>query len=52
MENNNNNNNNKKLQCEMINLNYLMDHILYHAFKIILGISSNISKQNRKKNHV
>ena len=26
------------LQREMINLNYLMDHILHQIFKIILGI--------------
>ena len=29
-----------KLSAPTINLNYLMDHILYQIFKIILGISS------------
>ena len=24
----------------MVNLNYLMDHLLYHIFKIILSMSS------------
>ena len=27
-----------QLQCEMKNLNYLMDHIVYQIFRIILNI--------------
>ena len=34
-----------QLLREMINLNYLMDHILYHIFKIILSISLKKMKQ-------
>ena len=34
-----------QLQHEMKNLNYMMDHILYQIFKIIL----NISKKTRRK---
>ena len=33
------------LQRGTKNLNYLMDHILYKIFKIILSISSKIMKQ-------
>ena len=32
-------NNNFKISAAMKNLNYLMDHILYQIFKIILNIS-------------
>ena len=32
-------NNNFKISAGMKNLNYLMDHILYQIFKIILNIS-------------
>ena len=34
-----------QLQHEMNNLNYMMDHILYQIFKVIL----NISHKNMKK---
>ena len=34
-----------QLQREMKNLNYLMDHVLYQIFKIILSISSKNMKQ-------
>ena len=34
-----------QLQRGMKNLNYLMDHILYQIFKIILSISSKNMKQ-------
>ena len=34
-----------QIQHRMINLNYLMDHLLYQVFKIILSMSSKTMKQ-------